>query len=1745
MHDNAMLRLSIRRWLTGLLAAAAGFSACAQLVLTEFLASNGGGLVDVDGDSSDWIEIHNPTTSAVDLKDWSLTDDPALPAQWKFPAIRLDPGAYLVVFASGKDRTDPGAQLHTRFSLAAGGEYLALFPPESTVPATEFAPGYPAQKPNISFGLQGGQQRFFDPPTPGAANGAGFADFVGDTKFSHDRGFHEQPFDVVIGTRTAGATIRYTTNGTPPSLGNGFTYTGPIPIRSTTVIRAAAFKTGLQPSGVDTHTYLFLADVIRQASNGAAPPGWPTSWGANVRDYGMDPDIVNSPLYRDEIIPALKSLPSFCVVTDLNHLFNSATGIYANPGQDGRDWERPISLELVHPDGREGFQVNAGIRIRGGFSRSTGNPKHALRFFFREEYGAAKLQYPLFGDRGADEFDAIDLRTFQNYSWSFQGDSRGVFIRDQFSRDTQLAMGRQGERGDYYHLYINGMYWGLFNTCERPEAAYAATYYGGRKEDWDVIKVEAGPYAINATDGDLQAWTRLYNAARAGLTNDAAYFRIQGRNEDGTPNPAYENLLDVENLIDYMLVILYGGNLDAPISNFLGNTSPNNWYGQRNRTGLTGGFRFTSHDAEHTLLSVTENRTGPFGTATSWSVAKSNPQYLWQQASANAEFRMRVADHVHRHFFNGGVLTPEASRARFANRTNEIHSAVVAESARWGDSKVATPLTRQNWLNAVDGILGNYFSQRTATVLTQLRARGLYPETVAPSFSQHGGVFNRGFAVTLSAPAGEIYYTLDGTDPRLIGGGISRSARPIANGASVPLNESSRVRSRVLSGGTWSALNEAEFILAQTWKTLAITELMYNPLREGDTEGDHFEFLELKNIGGEELDLGGVGFANGLGFTFPRGFRIAPGRFAVLVSDAAAFRQRYPDVAIAGVYTGKLANGGERVTLVHATGEPIFDMTYGDAVPWPASPDGTGFSLVPVSPQSNPDPNAPGNWRASTRIGGSPGVDDPAADIPPVVVNELLAHTDPPLEDSVELHNPTGRVVDVSGWYLSDDADVPRKFPLPAGSVIPPGGYLVVTEAGFNAATSPNRFTFDSHGEQVWLSSADAAGRLTGYSDGFRFPASANGVSFGRDTNSVGEVQFPAQAALTLGAQNAGPRVGPVVISEVHYAPKAGDVEFVELHNLLDVAVPLFDPIFPANRWRLTGLDFEFPADVTLPAHGYAVVTAGDPTLFRSRFGIPAGVPVFGPFLGNLQDGGERLELQRPDSPDPVTNHLGQVSVFVPYLGVDSVRYDDLAPWPVVAAGGGPSLERRTPVAYGEDPAAWTAGPPGGSPGVDNDANRPPTVEAGADLGVVDAAFPVLVSVTASAIDDGTPGGPLRFSWSQVGGPAGIVFGSPDAATTTVAVPGTGLFVLRVTVGDGELAASDDLRISVTRSAGDVVLLPLGSVWRYLDTGEDQGTAWRAPGFVDASWKSGRAQLGYGDGDEATVVGFGPNSTSKYITTYFRTRFDVAGISSIQSLNLGIVRDDGPVVYLNGVEVYRNNLPESDIVFGSLANSAIGGGDEGALNEAPVDLAALREGENVLAVEMHQNGGGSSDLSFDLQLTAKRLPINRRPAVSAGPDRSVGPGQDLALVAAFTDDGLPSPPGVPTFSWSRVSGPGTVAFAPANSPQTTVRFDRAGTYVLRFMAEDGEFGADDELTVTVVGTVMDPPVLTVVAGEPALLRFKAEAGVSYTVRTQDTLDGGWSTVLDVPALPVTRTIETPLTATGGTRFFQVITPARP
>ena len=828
---------------------------------------------------------------------------------------------------------------------------------------------------------------FFSRPTPRLPNPPiDSLGIVADTHFDRDRGFYDAPFDLVISSATPGAQIRYTTDGTPPTATSGKVYTGPVHVAATTTVRAAAFKVGYVPSNVDTETYLFLGDVVRQSPTGARPTGWPSSWGSNVVDYGMDPDVVNNVAYRDSIKDDLKSIPTFSIVMKLDDLFGTA-GIYSNPSGDGRAWERPASLELIYPDGIKGFQSDIGLRIRGGFSRSTGNPKHGLRVFYRAEYGDAELKFPLFGPDGASHFDGFDLRTFNNYSWSFQGDPRGTFLRDQVNRDLQLAMGQPAERGDYYHLYINGQYWGIYNTDERAEASYGATYFGGKPDDYDVIKADNDTgNQVRATDGNLSAWTDLYNTLR-GTANisEATYQRIQGNNPDGTPNPAYPVLVDVDNLIDYNFVIFYGGNLDAPVSQFINNNAGiNNFFAVRNRDPATRqGFRFFIHDAEHTFLDVNTDRTGPFPSGA--TVATSNPHYFFQRLETNPNFRLRVADHVQKQFFNGGPLSPQGVMNTFLRRKQEIDRAVVAESARWGDAKVATPLTRNaNWLPEIQRIVSSYIPQRSSIVVGQMALDGLWPAAaVPPVFGKLGGTVAPGYRLTIgpgSTPSpNTVYYTLDGSDPRLPSGSVSPAA--IAYAGPVAIDQGVTVRARVLQGTTWSAMTEATFAVDSI--PLRVTELMYHPdappADSPFSRGD-FEFVEVQNVGSSPLDLSGVNFDKGITFTFPDGTTLDPGAYAVVVRNAAAFASRYGDAVVpAGVFTGGLDDGGERIRLVApqwAGGQTLIDFAYLDS--WQPSTDGPGYSLVPRDPAAPPEAwEDPARWRASRAPGGTPGAADP------------------------------------------------------------------------------------------------------------------------------------------------------------------------------------------------------------------------------------------------------------------------------------------------------------------------------------------------------------------------------------------------------------------------------------------------------------------------------------------------------------------------------------------------------------------------------------------------------------------------------------------------------------------------------------------------------------------------------------------------------------------------------------------------
>jgi hypothetical protein len=1171
----------------------------------------------------------------------------------------------------------------------------------------------------VEYRSMPGTNTFFATPTPGFYNvGTGVAGFVGNIRTSSDRGFYDGPFSLSLTTATAGATIRYTLNGSAPSLANGFTYTAPLLITNTTTLRSVALLNGLLSSEIDCQTYLLLDDVIRQSPTGAAPtPEWPAprTTGGQVYDYGMDPDIVNSVSWGPFMKDGLKSLPSFSIVMNLADLFNPATGIYANPSGDELAWERPGSLELILPNGSEGFQINCGVRIRGGFSRDVNNPKHAFRFFFRQQYGESKLRYPLFGNDGADRFDKIDLRTMQNYSWAYQNDSRMICLRDTSSRDAQHAMGQPAERGGFCHLYLNGQYWGLYNVDERPEASYGETYFGGRAEDYDVVKVDPdNGYNIEPTDGYLDAWLRLWQAATNGFASDADYFRVQGLNPDGTPNPAYENLLDVDNLIDYMLIILYGGNLDAPISNFLGNDSPNNWFGVRHRGGLSGGFKYFAHDSEHTLLNVNEDRSGlldnqlgvinPDWTAgnplTLSSFSKSSPQYLWFRLVQNAEFRLRAADHIQKYCFNNSLLTPQGMRANLLTRSNEIYRAIVCESARWGDAKRASPYTRTDWVTAMNGVFSSFIPTRTTVLLNQLRADGFYPRVAAPVFSQHGGFVSNGFALFISnsTPDSLVYYTSDGSDPRLLGGAVSGSALAYTPGTPLPIFSTTLIRARTLSNTVWSALVEATFYPIQNLSGLQVTEIMYHPPDRGGYDGEDFEFFELKNNGSEIIDLSGFHFSEGITFSFTNGTRLSPGQFFVLGRNMGQLNtNKYPGLVVNGIYQGRLDNNGEELTLDHPLIGPILSFNYNDGGRWPVAADGQGFSLVPVNPNSNIAPGDPRSWRGSTHPGGSPGTDDPPPTVPPIQITEILTHTTPPEFDRIELYNPTPNAVNLKGWWLTDNSNLPYKYRFNNDTMIAGHGFLVVSEAAFNPTPGTNNsFALEGGGEEVYLLSGDPGStNLTGYSDGFAFDAAPEGVTLGRYINSLGDDHYVLLATNTLGGANSTPFVGPVVIRQIMYHPPdtVGGLdntsdEYIELVNHSTSPVPLYDPLAPTNIWHLRGgvsLDF---GGVTLGPGASAVLVSFSPEnqslagAFRSKFGHFANTPLFGPYSGKLDNSSDAVEIKAPDVPG--TNG-------VPYYTIDRVEYRDTSPWPTNADGRGAALVRVALSSYGNDPTNWTS----------------------------------------------------------------------------------------------------------------------------------------------------------------------------------------------------------------------------------------------------------------------------------------------------------------------------------------------------------------------------------------------------------------------------------------------------------------------
>ena len=845
--------------------------------------------------------------------------------------------------------------------LATGGNVLAIHGLNVAVNDADFL----SRARLIGIGAAA-QSLYFTAPTPGGPEGSGVSGFVEPVVFSVPHGFYTAPFSVALTTPTPGAEIRYTTNGSGP-VATSALYTDPITISTTTPLRAAAFLPGQEASPSTTVTYLFADQIVSQP---AAPAGYPASWNAIAADYGMEDNTAElaailgqpagTPLatLRALLKTSLQSLPAMCVTTAIGDMFDPATGIYPNPSGRGDLWEKPCSAELIPAPGstEAGFQINGGIQVMGLTSRNlTVNPRLPLRVIFSRRFGPPSLHYPLYPGNPVTRFDSIALRN--NTRDNFGNDPNGTYIRDQWTKEMQAAMGVPASSARFVHLFINGLYWGLYNPTERPDGDFCEEHLGGPADEWDSITL-CCPNRVKS--GTITKWQELLTLCTQGFETDAKYQFLMGNNPDGTRNPTYEVIVDMDNLIAFLVSGYYHASGDWP----------GNFYAMRRRGPLSTGWKFVTWDSDIGLGWGNPGADKSVTDGGAWWV--NSPGQIDTALRAHPEYRLRVGDAVQRHYFNGGVCTPANAAARWTQIAAVVQPAIGAEGARWGD--FLSPLgTLTRWQSNRDAYSTSWFPGRTATVLNQLRTRGLFPAVNAPVLNQHGGAALPGFAMTM-AGSGAIYYTLNGLDPRLWGGAVRAGLMPY--GAPVVLNTTTSVKARALSGGVWSALTEATFLISlpASIANLVISELHYNPAEEDDAE-----FIELMNTSAVTIDLSGVHFTAGLDFTFAAGTTLSAGARILVVRDLAAFTAlNGGGLNVAGIFQSltNLDNGGERLTLLAANSSVIADFTFDDDAPWSNDADGNGYSLTLINPASHPDYGNPLNWRASFLLNGTPGGTD-------------------------------------------------------------------------------------------------------------------------------------------------------------------------------------------------------------------------------------------------------------------------------------------------------------------------------------------------------------------------------------------------------------------------------------------------------------------------------------------------------------------------------------------------------------------------------------------------------------------------------------------------------------------------------------------------------------------------------------------------------------------------------------------------
>lgn len=593
------------------------------------------------------------------------------------------------------------------------------------------------------------------------------------------RGVYDDPFSLELAPSTADATITYSIDRSTPSL----PYTGPLEITGTTILRAREIYADGTISDTVTHTYLFPADV--------------------AADPLMDTRITLDATYGPELDSSLRTLPSILVTT--------ASAITTT--------EQAASFEWIDPDGDDS-QIDCGVEETGGTSDAYA--KSSVRLHFRSEYGPSTWEFDVYGDDytgvpPADEFNSISLRS-GNHDTTFYLGASGQYLRNLWMDETQLEMGHIAPHGRFAHLYLNGIYAGLYHVRERFDTNMMAEYLGGEEGDYEAIN------GGTAFDGSGAAWSALVANA-----DDWEVAR---------------EWLNVENYLDYMVLQYYAANAWDW-------SSTHNWMSAGPVEAGEGGFLFHSSDSDICLY---------YGYTTN-ILALGGPSNVFTslRTEAHPDFLVALSDAVFRNLRPGGPLDAEVAAARYQRLADSVEPHLAPEAARWGFGWWDPD---DEWVTERDRLLNEFYPYRTDELRRQFRAAGLYPLD-GPEFSLEQGAVASGTVLDVSVPddaTGELWLTTDGQDPRVSGGDLYAGAVGPAAVTSLTLDRSVVVKARLRDGDDWGPLGEGFYeidapprLALNEWN--AVADDGY--LDEGGADGDGQDSAlgRLLGNGGDWIEL--------------------------------------------------------------------------------------------------------------------------------------------------------------------------------------------------------------------------------------------------------------------------------------------------------------------------------------------------------------------------------------------------------------------------------------------------------------------------------------------------------------------------------------------------------------------------------------------------------------------------------------------------------------------------------------------------------------------------------------------------------------------------------------------------------------------------------------------------------------------------------------------------------------------------